>query len=143
MSRPALTETELQFLARMRVAHLATANAEGQPHVVPIVFAFDGRRLYTPLDQKPKRVEPKELKRVRTLLVNPRVAIVADTYDENWTNLGWMLITGTAEVLETGERHATGVRLLEEKYDQYRDMPLGNRPLIVVTPIHVARWGSL
>ncbi|HET7088666.1 MAG TPA: pyridoxamine 5'-phosphate oxidase family protein, partial [Anaerolineae bacterium] len=65
MSRTTFTEAELRFLARMRVARLATADASGQPHVVPIVFATDGHHLYTPLDEKPKRVEPRQLKRVR------------------------------------------------------------------------------
>ena len=143
MSWTTFTEAELRFLVRMRVARLATAGASGQPHVVPIVFATDSRRLYTPLDEKPKRVGPRQLKRVRNIVANPRVAVVVDEYDEDWTRLGWVLITGTAEISESGESHAIGLRLLHEKYLQYRSMPLERRPIIVVMPTRVTSWGSI
>ncbi len=141
--RATFTEAERRFLARMRVARLATSDAAGQPHVIPIVFAIDGQKLYTPVDEKPKRVAPSQLKRVRNLLVNPQVAVVVDEYDEDWTRLAWVLVTGRGEVVEGGEAHAAGVRLLESKYPQYEAMPLGGRPLILVTPLGVTSWGAL
>ena len=143
MSHPTFTEAELRFLARMRVARLATADASGQPHVIPIVFATDGQRLYTPVDEKPKRVAPSRLKRVRNLLVNPQVAVVVDEYDEDWTRLAWVLVTGQGEIVEAGEAHALGLRLLQAKYPQYDVMPLEHRLLIVVTPVRVTGWGAL
>jgi PPOX class probable F420-dependent enzyme len=127
----------------MRVARLATADAVGQPHAIPIVFATDGQRLYTPLDDKPKRLAPRQLKRVRNVLENPRVAIVLDHYDEDWSRLAWLIVTGRGAIVEGGDVHATGVRLLHEKYAQYRAMPLDDRPLIVVTPERVTSWGAL
>jgi len=143
MGRVSFSEAERHFLARMRVARLATTDASGQPHVVPIVFATDGRRLYTPLDEKPKRVEPRQLKRVRNIVANPRVAVIVDEYDEDWRRLGWVLITGTAEISESGESHAIGLRLLHEKYRQYRSMSLERRPIVVVMPTRVTSWGSI
>jgi PPOX class probable F420-dependent enzyme len=143
MSGAMFTEAELGFLARMRVARLATADPAGQPHVIPIVFAIDGQKLYTPVDEKPKRVAPGQLKRVRNLLVNPQVAIVADEYDEDWTRLAWVLVTGRGQIVEGGEAHAAGIRLLLDKYPQYDVMPLEHRPLIVVTPLHVTSWGAV
>ncbi|OGO44273.1 MAG: PPOX class F420-dependent oxidoreductase [Chloroflexi bacterium RBG_16_63_12] len=143
MRRVTFTEAELHFLARMRVARLATTNASGQPHVIPIVFATDGQRLYTPVDEKPKRVAPNQLKRVRNLLVNPQVAVVVDEYDEDWTRLAWVLVMGRGEIVEGGEAHATGIRLLQDKYPQYDVMPLEHRLLIVVTPVRVTSWGAL
>lgn len=137
------TEAELAFLRRMRVARLATADAAGQPHVIPVVFAVDGQKLYTPIDDKPKRVAPRELKRVRNLLANPQVAVVVDEYGEDWTRLAWVLVTGRADVVDTGEAHAAGIRLLQEKYPQYEVMPLEQRPLIVVTPLRVTSWGAV
>lgn len=137
------TEAELAFLRRMRVARLATADAAGQPHVIPVVFAVDGQKLYTPIDDKPKRVAPRELKRVRNLLANPQVAVVVDEYGEDWTRLAWVLVTGRADVVDTGEAHAAGIRLLQEKYPQYDVMPLEQRPLIVVTPLRVTSWGAV
>ncbi len=141
--RAAFTEAELAFLSRMRVARMATADTGGQPHVVPIVFATDGHALYTPLDEKPKRVAPRELKRARNLLDNPQLAIVVDRFDEDWTRLAWVMVTGRGEIVESGEAHGTGVRLLEKKYPQYGAMPLEGRPLIVVTPVRVTSWGAL
>jgi PPOX class probable F420-dependent enzyme len=124
----------------MRVARLATADASGQPHVVPVVFAVDERMLYTPIDEKPKTVAPRRLKRVRNVTVNPQVAVVVDEYDEDWTKLAWVMVRGRAELVETGASHATGVRLLREKYPQYAAMSLEHRPMIVVTPLSVRSW---
>jgi PPOX class probable F420-dependent enzyme len=143
MNRADFTEAELDLLTRTRVGRLATADAAGQPHVIPVVFATDGRKLYTPLDEKPKRVAPSQLKRVRNLFENPKVALVVDHYDEDWAQLAWVLVKGTGKVVEKGEAHATGVRLLQEKYPQYQRMPLKDRPLIVITPWHVMSWKAI
>ena len=140
MPRTNFTKEELDFLSQTRVGRLATSDAAGQPHVIPIVFATDGQRLYTPLDKKPKRVAPSQLKRVRNLLENPKLAFVVDRYDEDWTQLAWLLVRGTGIVVESGEEHAKGIRLLEQKYAQYGPMPLKDRPLIVITPSEVTNW---
>ena len=142
-ARATFTDAERRFLTRMRVARLATADAALRPHVIPIVFAIDDRKLYTPVDGKPKRVAPGQLKRVRNLLDNPQVAIVVDEYDEDWTRLAWVLVTGRGEMVEGGAAHAVGVGLLQRKYPQYKAMPLADRPLIVVTPLGVTSWGAL
>jgi coenzyme F420-0:L-glutamate ligase/coenzyme F420-1:gamma-L-glutamate ligase len=142
MSRAIFSESERDFLARMRVGRLATADAAGQPNVLPIVFAVDDRRLYTPVDSKPKRVEPRQLRRVRNLLANPRVAVVVDDYHENWAHLAWVLVTGRAEILERGDVYAAGIGLLRDKYTQYHAMPLENRLLIAITPLRVTSWGT-
>jgi len=142
MPRTNFTPEELEFLSKARVARLATADKTGQPHVIPIVFATDGQKLYTPLDKKPKRIAPNQLKRVRNLLENPRVAFVVDHWDEDWTKLAWLLVRGTGQLLESGDVYETGVRLLEKKYPQYGQMPLKERPLIVITPSDVTSWHS-
>jgi len=143
MNRTHFTDRELDFLTRMRVGRLATADAAGQPHVVPVVFATDGRNIYTPLDEKRKRVQPRELKRVRNLFENPKVAFIVDHYEEEWTQLSWLLVRGTGTLVENGEAHVTGVRLLQKKYAQYEKMPLNDRPLIVITPFDVTSWKPL
>ncbi len=143
MNRPYFTEEELDFLTRMRVGRLATADAAAQPHVIPVVFATDGRKLYVPVDEKPKRVRPRELKRVRNLFENPKVAFVVDHYDEDWNQLEWLLVRGAGALVENGETHAAGVRLLQEKYAQYEAMPLKDRPLILITPSHITNWKAL
>src|SRR3954454_17193133 len=100
MSAPPFTAAQLDFLASMRVARLATASADGQPHVVPIVFASDGQRIYTPLDGKPKRMDVRSLKRVRNIADNPRVSIVFDHYEEDWSRLAWLRVDGRSEIID-------------------------------------------
>ncbi len=143
MGRTHFTEAELDFLTRTRVGRLATADAAAQPHVIPVVFATDGCNLYVPVDEQPKRFRPRELKRVRNLLQNPKVAFIVDRYDEDWSQLEWLLVRGMGSLVENGERHIIGVRLLEEKYAQYERMPLKNRPLIVITPSQVTGWKAI
>jgi len=140
MPRTSFTEEELDFLSRARVGRLATADAAGQPHVIPIVFATDGERLYTPIDKKPKRLAANQLKRVRNLLENPKIAFVADHYEEDWTKLRWVMVKGIGTLLESGKTYLTGIRLLEEKYPQYEQMPLKDLPLIVIAPAEITSW---
>jgi PPOX class probable F420-dependent enzyme len=142
MARTAFTKDEVDLLRRTRVARLATADKSGQPHVIPIVFATDGEKIYTPLDKKPKRMAPNQLKRVRNLVENPRLAFVADHYEEDWTKLEWLLVKGTGALMESGEAYEVGVELLEKKYPQYERMPLKDRPLIVITPFDITGWNG-
>jgi PPOX class probable F420-dependent enzyme len=86
MNRP-LAPWERALLAQQRVAHLATVNAAGEPAVVPVVYAFDGEHIVTPLDGKPKRVGVLQLRRVRDITANAQVALVIDHYDEVWSQL--------------------------------------------------------
>jgi PPOX class probable F420-dependent enzyme len=132
-----------EFLARARVARLATVDALGRPHIVPIVFAFESGVLYTPVDLKPKAVAPRRLLRVRNILRNPHVQVLVDRYDEDWTQLAYLQLRGRAELIEIGEEYDRALRLLEAKYPQYRALPLQGRPVIKVTVERVVRWGRL
>jgi PPOX class probable F420-dependent enzyme len=125
------------------VARLATADAKGIPHVVPICYAFDGRCIYSPLDLKPKRVAPQRLKRVRNIVANPSVALVIDDYSEDWSALGYVLIQGRAEILEDGNERRRAESLLREKYPQYRELLEEGCTVVKVTPKRVTGWGRL
>ena len=85
------------FITGARVGRLATADADGRPTVVPICYAFDGRALYSAVDAKPKQARPEGLKRIRNLRENPRVSVVIDEYDEDWTRLRYVIIQGRAD----------------------------------------------
>ena len=134
--------SQTEALSSARTGHLATADGNGIPHVVPCCFAFDGRRIYSPLDQKPKRTSLRRLKRVRNILDNPSVALVVDHYEEDWRRLWYILVTGTAEVIEEGDEQADAIRLLREKYPQYRDMDIDENPVIGITPASVVSWSG-
>lgn len=131
---------EQSFIDRQRVARLATVDPQGQPHLVPIVYAFDGERLFTPLDAKPKRVGPDRLQRVRNIQANPQVAVLIDEYSDDWGKLAWVQLRGLARLVEGGPEQAAGVALLEAKYVQYQTMLLAGRPVIVVTVNHITSW---
>jgi PPOX class probable F420-dependent enzyme len=132
----------LRFIRAARVAHLATADAKSQPHVVPICFVFDGKHFYSPIDEKPKRTRPAKLKRVINIQANAQAALVIDRYSEDWKRLAYILIRGTAKILHRGAAHAEAVRRLRRKYPQYRQMAIHTRPMIQITPIRWILWGK-
>jgi PPOX class probable F420-dependent enzyme len=138
-----ITRTVAAFIRSARIAHLATADAAGQPHVVPICFVFDGRRIYSPIDEKPKTRSPLRLKRVRNIASNSRVAVIVDRYDEDWNRLAYVLISGTAGLLHRGSNHRKAITLLRRKYRQYRSMALEKRPVITIVPARVTGWGNV
>jgi PPOX class probable F420-dependent enzyme len=86
-----------------RIARLATVDALGTPHLVPIVFAVDGDRVYSAVDAKPKR--SPALRRLANIAVNPHVAVLVDHYAEDWTTLWWVRADGTGQVASTGANH--------------------------------------
>ncbi|GBD14872.1 hypothetical protein HRbin25_00757 [bacterium HR25] len=133
-----LTPEQERFIAMQRVARLATADARGQPHVVPVCFVFLGGGFYIPVDEKPKRT--LRLKRLRNIQENPRVALLVDTYDEDWRGLAWVMVQGEAEVLEGGPECREAVAALREKYPQYRAMALEERPMVRIRPQRAIAW---
>lgn len=132
-----------RFLRAQRVARLATVDARGRPHIVPIVFAYSAGHLYTPIDLKPKSAAPLRLQRVRNILANPRVQVLIDQYEEDWQRLGYVQLRGPAELIERGDEHRRALRLLERKYPQYAELPLEGRPVIKITVERVVTWGAL
>jgi coenzyme F420-0:L-glutamate ligase/coenzyme F420-1:gamma-L-glutamate ligase len=139
-----LSPDQTAFLVRRRVARLATADGAGEPHIVPVCFACSPAGIYVALDEKPKDVPPTRLKRVRNILENPRVALVADRYAEDWSLLAFVMVRGRARLLEPdGREHADAVRLLRGKYHQYEEMRIEENPVIAIRPERVASWGAL
>ena len=141
-NRTTLTQAEIAFVQTQRVAHLATASAEGSPHVIPVCYAFDGLHFYTPLDEKPKRVTGNQLRRVRNIEARHEASLVIDQYDDDWTRLGYVLIHGRADLLTLEEAaHAQALHLLRERYVQYLTMALERYLVIVITPDRITSWG--
>jgi PPOX class probable F420-dependent enzyme len=125
-------EARARFAAA-RVARLATADASGRPHLVPIVFAVAGDEVVSAVDAKPKRTTA--LRRLANVRENPRVALLADHYEDDWDALWWVRADGTARV---AERDGRVVELLAARYEQYRERPPGG-PVLAVT---VERWSG-
>jgi PPOX class probable F420-dependent enzyme len=138
----ALSERQRRFLDHARLGHLATADAGGMPHLIPVCYAVRGDTLYITIDEKPKRrdIAPK---RVRNIRENPQAAFVADRYDEDWRRLGWVMLRGLAEILEAGREHDDAQALLTARYEQYRAMSLAELPVIALRIARATDWGDL
>ena len=137
-----LSDAERHFILAQRLGRLATADATGTPHVLPVCFALEDATLYITIDEKPKR-GARTLKRLRNIAENPRVAFVADRYDEDWQRLGWVMLRGGAEILDAGTEHDRAQALLRERYRQYRAMRLDGLPVIAIRIERVTSWGEL
>jgi PPOX class probable F420-dependent enzyme len=131
------------FLEQQRVGHLATVSRGGEPHVVPVCYAVADDTIYTPIDEKPKQ-PGRTLRRVRNIEETGRAALVVDRYDEDWTQLGWVLLRGRAELLAPGSpEQARAVELLRQRYPQYRTMRLETQSMIALRIERVSVWGKL
>jgi PPOX class probable F420-dependent enzyme len=127
-----------QRLSGARVARLATAAAAGRPHLVPICFAVAGETIYSAVDHKPKRTT--QLRRLRNVASNPRVAVLADHYeDDDWSALWWVRADGAGRILDASSTEAgRAVELLSARYLPYRQSP----PSGPVLAVDVERWSG-
>jgi PPOX class probable F420-dependent enzyme len=125
--------------AGARVARMATMSAAGQPHVVPVTFAVHDNVVVSAVDDKPKST--RRLQRLENIRRDPRVALLVDEYDEDWSNLWWVRADGHARVIEAGSDLVASVAWLTEKYEQYRQgPPLG--PVVWVDVDTVTGWAA-
>ncbi len=126
-----------QRFAGARVARLATAGADGRPHLVPVVFAVVGDVVWSAVDAKPKST--RALKRLANITAQPHVSLLVDHYDEDWARLGWVRADGTAEVLGLGASGTAGaLDALTAKYPQYALQP----PAGPFVRVAVTRWSG-
>ena len=137
-----LSDQQRRFLDASRVGHLATADRAGVPHVIPVCYAVAGETVYITIDEKPKR-QDIPLKRVRNILENPRFSFVVDRWDEDWTRLGWVMLRGAAEILDSGAEHDRAQALLRERYPHYRTMALDDLPVLALRITSASSWGNL
>ena len=117
MPRPEPTDLRARF-ADARVARLATVRPDGTPRLVPVTFVLVDDLIAVGIDDvKPK--SGRRLARLADVDRDPRVALLADDYDEDWTQLWWVRVDGTAAVHEHGPVHDEAVVALRAKYAQY------------------------
>ena len=136
-----LSGDERAFADRHRVAHLATADAAGAPHVIPVCYALVGEHFYFVIDEKPKRTRTG-LKRLRNIAANPHVALVVDDYDEDWTRLAYLLVQGEAAGVDDRGEYGGALAALRHRYPQYRAMSLAfdTHPMVRITPVRSHLW---
>jgi PPOX class probable F420-dependent enzyme len=131
------------FVRAHRVARLATVDSAGRPLVLPICYVLIEETLYSPTDAKPKRVPVQRLKRLRNIQANPYVALVIDDYGEDWTQLAYVILHGTADILTGGSAFDRAVAALRAKYPQYHRMPIQENPMIAVHLSRTVSWGAV
>jgi PPOX class probable F420-dependent enzyme len=131
-------EARERFVAA-RVATLATVDASGGPHLVPVTFAVEGDTVWSAVDGKPKRVT--RLRRHENIRSRPGVSLLVQHWEEDWSRLWWVRADGLARVSAdpTTVEHAVG--LLRRKYDQYRTVGAGG-PVIEVTVRTWRGWSA-
>jgi PPOX class probable F420-dependent enzyme len=139
-----LSEDDRALLAASRRAVLATIAPDGRPRLVPICYVVDPDRpvVYSPLDRKPKRSDdPFTLARVRDIAADPRVTLLADRWDEDWSRLAWLRLEGLAALFHPSDPGHTGVvAALRVRHPQYERQRLEDRPMIKVVVDRVVRW---
>jgi PPOX class probable F420-dependent enzyme len=129
-----------ELLGSARVARLATVAPSGRPSLVPVCFAAIDGVVYHAVDHKPKAT--RRLARLEHIAAEPRVALLADHYDDaDWSALWWVRADGRARVLDDGPQAAHAIDLLSEKYPQYRERrPEG--PVVALDVERISGWSA-
>lgn len=134
-----------EFIERARLARLATIDSEFKPHLVPVVFVFDGKHFFIPIDEKRKKItKPAKLKRIKNIQHNPDVALLIDQYNEDWKKLAFVMIQGKALVASKREENTLlrqAYEKLMKKYVQYQKVGVGEM-CIIITPMKVVSWSN-
>ncbi|MGH2513681.1 MAG: pyridoxamine 5'-phosphate oxidase family protein [Candidatus Limnocylindrales bacterium] len=149
---PILTGADRDLLGTSRTATLATLGPNRRPRLVPCCYAADPAidRLWTPIDQKPKRwADPRRLGRVVDLAARPVVSLLVERWSEDWSKLAWLRLHGTAVLLEPDDSDPTtlderrlAIDLLRRRYPQYRNHDLEARPVIAIEVTAAVRWSA-
>ncbi len=131
------TQARKRFLAAS-VARLATADAAGVPHLVPVTFAVvsdGGDWIVVAVDHKPKSTT--RLRRLTNIQTNPSVCLLVDEYDDDWSRLWWVRADAQARVID-GALRDRAVRALQRRYLPYQKrVPAGP-----VVGARVTRWSG-
>ncbi len=141
---PLLSDDEWRFVRGARVARLATADREGAPHVVPVVFAVVDGNIYVPVDGKQKK-DIERLKRLDNIRENEKVSFLVDHYEDDWAKLGFVMLFGSATIIhaDADSVYDKAAELLREKYAQYRGPITIHAWMIEIKPHRAASWGAI
>jgi PPOX class probable F420-dependent enzyme len=125
-----------KFLELERVCHVATADRNGAPHAVPVCHVVVDGKIYFATD--------KDSRKARNLRANPKLAVAAALYSEDWPRLAGVLVQGRAKFIARGPQFRKIRALLYRKYPQYpREAALeeGEVVMVELSPASVSSWG--
>ena len=69
---------------------------------------LDSDTVYSAIDAKPKST--LDLRRLQNIRSNGAASLLVDHYEEDWTNLWWVRVDGTATTVDEGVERAPGPR---------------------------------
>ncbi len=113
---------------------LSTIDTDGTPHSVPVVFVRVDGNIVSPIDDKPK--SGPELARVKNLALRPQATLLVDHWDEDWVQLGWVMVRGEARVVQ----QAIASEQLRARYPQYAGSVGEGQRSIVLEPHRISWW---
>jgi PPOX class probable F420-dependent enzyme len=131
-----LTKKVSKLIAGERVCRVATAGADGKPHLVPVCHVLAGGKIYFGSD--------KSARKLTNLRENPRIALTIDLYSDDWSHLKGVMVLGTVTLIERGPRFKQARARLYEKYPQYPEeaaIGAADSAIVEVTPTRVFSWG--
>ena len=139
----ALTAADLALLTEARRASLATIAPDGRPRLVPVCYAVVDDTIWIALDEKPKAVDDvRDLARVRDVVARPDVSLLVDRWSEDWTDLAWVRIHGTARLVDPVDVPDAVVPALRDRYPQYDGHALEAAPMLAIEVVDARRWGA-
>ena len=128
----------LDLLEHARVARLGFLDDDDRPRVLPVTYALAGGAIWSAIDDKPKR--SREPARLRYLRRSPHAALTVDRYDDDWSELAWVQVLGTVEIVDVADAPGA-LDALCAKYEPYRkSAPPG--PLIRLAPDRALSWSA-
>jgi nitroimidazol reductase NimA-like FMN-containing flavoprotein (pyridoxamine 5'-phosphate oxidase superfamily) len=130
-----LTQTEKNFVQTMRVMRIATVDADGMPHTVPVCPVLNKDKIYFGTERNATKIH--------NIQTNPHIAVAFDEYSEAWDYLRGVMIQGTARVVDTTEFRRVRKQIYA-KYPQYEsEAALGERDSVIVEikPERKFSWG--
>jgi PPOX class probable F420-dependent enzyme len=122
-------ERQRRLVAEAPVARLATVAPDGRPHLVPICFALEGDTLWSAIDDKPKSARRPQ--RLRNVEREPRVAVLVDHYEDDWSRLWWVRLRGRGRIVAAPAERERALRALARRYLPYRERPPSGELLAV------------
>jgi PPOX class probable F420-dependent enzyme len=130
-----VNEQDMRRLVRSaRVGRLATVDAEGHPHLVPVCFVLLSETVYSAVDHKPKR--STRLRRFANVEATGHACLLVDRYSEDWSTLWWVRLDGRGRAVTDPIEAGGAVAALVDKYLQYAEKP----PTGPMLALDVTRW---
>lgn len=129
-------DEQTRFLTNQKLLHLATADKDGYPHVVPVWYQYVDRKLYIGTHTRTRKV--------KNIQNHPRVSFCVDAGTR--APIYGVMGIGRAHVLLDNQRVATIAEQIILRYFRTLDQPSAQKILadtdciIQITPRSLVSW---